>query len=101
MAFIRKNFGPIGGQSRRGIGGVPSVWAYKTADLHATVDTTGYFNAVRSLLEIGDLIYVVVVTNLDASNETLSTAGFHVLKDKSLTVVDVADVLALTMIDTD
>lgn len=101
MAFKRANFGPLGGQSRRGIKGAPAVWGYKTDDAHAAVDTTGYFNEVRNLMSIGDLIYVAVVTNLDASNEALATAGFHVLKDKSTTVVDVTDVTVLTVIDTD
>lgn len=101
MAFKKANFGPIGGQARRGIGGAPAMYAYKTDDAAATVDTDGYFNTVRNLLSIGDLVYRVTVTNLDASNEALSTAGFHVVKDKTTTTVDVTDVLALTMTDTD
>lgn len=101
MAFKRANFQPIGGQAARGIGGAPQMFSYKTDDAHAAVDTAGYFNEVRSLLQIGDLIYVVVVTNLDLATEALSTAGYHVVKDKSTTTVDVTDVTALTMTDTD
>jgi hypothetical protein len=104
MAFIQKNFGPLGGQSTKGIGGAPAAWVYKTADTHATVDTTGYFDAVRNILSIGDLIYVAVVTNLGATNEALSTAGWHVVKDKpalGAAGIDVTDVTALTVTDTD
>lgn len=101
MAFNKANFGPLGGQSKKGIGGAPAMWAYKTDDAHATVDGAGYFNTVRDMLSIGDLIYVAVVTNLNASNEALSTAGFHVVKDKSTTAIDVTDVTVLTVTDTD
>lgn len=101
MAFKKANFGPLGGQARRGIAGAPAMWAYKTDDAHATVDTDGYFNTIRNLLSIGDLIYVVVVTNLDASTEALSTAGHHVVKDKSSSAVDVTIVTALTLTDSD
>jgi hypothetical protein len=101
MAFKRANFQPIGGQACRGIGGAPQLFSYKTDDTHATVDSAGYFNEVRSLLNIGDMIDVVVVTNLDASNETFSTYGRHCVKDKSSTAVDVTDVTVGTATDTD
>lgn len=101
MAFIRANFGPAGGQSRKGIGGAPAIWVYKTADTHATVDSAGYFNEVRNLLSIGDIIWVVVVTNLGAANEALSTYGTHCVKDKSTTAVDVTDVTVGVVTDTD
>lgn len=101
MAFKRANFQPIGGQACRGIGGAPQVFSYKTDDSHATVDTAGYFNEVRSLLNVGDLIDVVVVTNLDASNEALSTYGRHAVIDKSATAVDVTNVTVGTVTDSD
>lgn len=101
MSFLRKNFGPIGGQARKGIGGAPALWSYKTDDAHAAVDAAGYFNEIRALLSVGDLIYVAVVTNLNASNEALSTAGWHVMKDKTSAAVDVTDVTALTVTDSD
>lgn len=101
MAFKRANFGPIGGQSRRGIKGAPAVWSYKTDDTHATVDTAGYFNEVRNLLSVGDLIDVVVVTNLDATTEALATYGRHAVINKSATAVDTTDVTVGTVTDTD
>lgn len=101
MAFNKENFSPIGGQSVRGIGGAPAVWSYKTADTHATVDSAGYFNEIRNLLSIGDVIFVSVVTNLGASNEALATYGTHAVINKSATAVDVTDVTAGTVTDTD
>lgn len=101
MAFTKANFSAVGGQSKRGIGGAPQMFTYKTADSHATVDSAGYFNEVRTLLSIGDIIDVVVVTNLDASTEALSTYGRHIVKDKSATAVDVTDVTVGTVTDSD
>jgi hypothetical protein len=78
-------------------GTAPRIHTYRTEDAHATVDTAGYFNPVRSLLEIGDLIYVVVVTGGGA----LSTAGWHVVATKTATAVDVTNVTALTVTNSD
>lgn len=89
----------IGGQSGRGK--APQMFSYKTQDTHATVDGAGYFNSIRESLSIGDVILVVVVTNRGASNEALSTIGWHVVKDKSTTAVDVTNVTALTVTDSD
>ena len=109
MAFSQTFFGPIGGQSKAGGSGyaagiadattprAPQMWSYMTTDAHAAVDSAGYFNSVRSLLEIGDLIYVAVIN----SSGVLQTAGFHLVKDKTSSSIDVADVLAVTMTDTD
>jgi hypothetical protein len=99
MSFKKANFQAIGGQSKRGIGGAPQVFSYKTDDAHATVDVAGYFNEVRTNLEIGDIIFVTVVTNLDAANETFSTYGTHAVIDKSATAVDVTNVTVGTATD--
>jgi len=99
MSFLRANFGPVGGQSRRGK--VPAVWAYKTDDAHTAVDAAGYFNDVSKELSIGDIINVVVVTNLDASNEAASTYGTHLVNANSGGVVDVTNVTAGTVTDSD
>lgn len=94
MAFTKASFQPIGGQGRRG--DAPQMFSYKTEDSAADLDTAGYFNEVRHMLEIGDVILRVTL-----SSGALSTTGFHVVKDKSATAVDVTDTLALTMTDTD
>lgn len=99
MAFLIKNFAPGAAQASSGM--APVIHTYKSDDTHATIDSANYFDTIRNLLRIGDLIYVVVVTNLGLSTEALSTAGFHVVKDKSTTHVDVTDVTVLTMTDTD
>lgn len=99
MAFVRVNFGPLGGQSKKGK--APATWGYKTDDAAAAVDTADYFLDVIALLSIGDLIWRVTVTNLGASNEALSTAGWHVVKDKTATSIDVTDATAATLTDTD
>ena len=94
MAFNKANFQPIGGQAKRGT--APQVFSYITEDAAATIDTAGYFNEVLALLEVGDMIFRVTT-----STGALSTAGLHVVKDKSATAVDVVDATALTVTDTD
>lgn len=99
MAFLIANFSPIGGQSSRGY--APQRFSYKTADAHATVDTSGYFNEVSGMLEPGDIIDVVVVAALGASPEVVSTYGKHVVLSNAAGVVDVSDVTVGSVTDTD
>lgn len=97
MAFDMKGWSCAAAQKP---GAAPSMFTYTTQDAHATVDTAGYFDQVRDQLRIGDLIYVTVVD----ANGALQTAGFHVVKDKpanNAAGIDVANVLAATMTDTD
>lgn len=101
MAFKRANFGPVGGQSKRGIGGAPAVWTYKSDDNHAAIDTAGYFNSLSDILNVGDIIWVTVVTNLDAANETFATYGHHAVLTNAAGVVDVSNVTVGVATDTD
>ena len=102
MPFIRRNFGPIGGNATAGSGpetspGTPQLWSYRTQDVHATVDTSGYFNEVRPLLEIGDSIYVAVVN----ASGVLQTVGTHAVITKTATAVDVTNVTVGVVTNTD
>jgi hypothetical protein len=104
MPFIRRNFAPIGGQatpSTSGTGeavpGAPQRWSYRTQDTHATVDTSGYFNDVRALLEVGDIIDVVVIN----SSGAVQTYGSHIVLTKTATAVDVSNVTVGTVANTD
>ena len=107
MAFSKEHLNPIGGQSKRGK--APQIWAYKTEDAIATVDTAGYFDngstsntGMRNVMSIGDLVHVVVVTNIDASNEAVADAGLVVVNANASGVIDTADETALnTGTDTD
>lgn len=103
MPFLRANFGPLGGQSKAGSGaetapGAPQMWAYRTADAAGTVDTSGYFNEVAGLLNVGDLIWRVTV---DAAG-SVTAAGWHVVLSKTVAgVVDVSDTTAATITNAD
>lgn len=95
MAFSSTGFQPIGGQSKAG--NAPQMWSYTTTDAAATVDTSGYFNSVASLLKVGDVIYRVTT-----SSGAVSTAGLHVVMTISAAgVVDTSDATALTVTNTD
>lgn len=93
MPFLINGFRP--GSTNTGL--APRMHFYRTADAHATVDTSGYFNDVRTLLSVGDIIYVLVVN----ASGVVQTAGWHVVMTKTATAVDVAIVTALTLTNTD
>lgn len=94
MAFNRTNFAPIGGQSTRGK--APQLFSYTTEDAAAAVDTSGYFNDVSGMLEVGDMIHRVTT-----SSGTPSAAGIHVVMSNASGVVDVSDATAIAVTDTD
>ncbi len=98
MAFKLEHFALIGPDSN---GNAGRHWAYKSDDVHAVIDTAAYFNDVADLLTVGDVINVVVVTNLDASNEAVATYGPHIVLSNASGVVDVSDVTIGVMTDTD
>jgi hypothetical protein len=109
MAFIRKNFAPLGAVSTprvRGTGetspGAPQAFTYATQDAAATVDTSGYFNDVGALLVPGDWIMRTTIN----SSGVPQTAGTHLVMTvtqaaSGVWTVDVADTLALTVTNTD
>lgn len=94
MAYDRKRLRHVG----------QGQWAYKTEDTAATVDTAAYFNEDGSPLKVGDTILRTTVTNIDASNEAVSTQGHHTVLTVTRgnpDVVDVSDTTALSQTDTD
>ena len=78
--------------SKRGNG--PSMYLYKTADTQATVNTAGYFNALSSMLEVGDIIFVYDTT-------TPSLVLTYVNAVSAAGVVDIADGTTVSATDTD
>jgi hypothetical protein len=76
-------------------GNSPAIYAYKTADAVADVNTTGYFNALSTTLSVGDLIYAVTSTGTTAVATLL-----YVLSNAS-GVVDVNDGTTLANTDGD
>ena len=79
--------------SKRGT--APSIYAYKTADAIADVNTEGYFNNLSDSLEVGDLIYCVTSTG-----STAVCTLTQVLSNSS-GVVDVANGTTLAATDSD
>lgn len=77
------------------------TYRYKTEDVHAVVDGAGYMNAAEGFLQIMDLIDVVVVTNIDASNEAVATYGRHIVLSNAAGVVDLSNVTVGLMTDSD
>lgn len=78
------------------------LYRYDTMDVHATVDTTGYFNNTDDTLNlaVGDIIDVVVWATAIRSG-TISTYGRHIVNSVSSGVVDITNVTVGVMTDTD
>jgi hypothetical protein len=106
MAFFLNNLVPVGGQNRRaapGTGeangrGAMALWVYRTEDAAAVVDTAGYFNGARGLLQQGDIILRLTIN----SSGVPQTSGMHIVTAAPASGnIDVADALALTVTNTD
>lgn len=92
MAFSSTGFTVVTASKR---GQAPSIYAYKTADAAATVDTAGYFNALSDTLQVGDLIYLVT----SATGTAVASLGYVV--SNAAGVVDINDPTVLANTDTD
>ena len=91
MAYASSGLTPIGGQSKAG--NAPQMWAYKSADAIATVNTSGYFNSASDLLKVGDLMYIY--------DSNTHTASLVIVLSNASGVLDVSDGTAITVADAD
>lgn len=98
MAFDITYLVPQTHQGKRGV--ASTQWSYWTLDVHATVDTTGYFNAAAGLLSPGDVINVFVFTTTIGTG-AISTYGPHIVLSNAAGVVDVSNVTVGVVTDTD
>jgi len=92
MAFSTTGFTAVTASKR---GNAPSIYAYKTTDAIADVNTTGYFNYLSDTLEVGDLIYCVTSTGSTA------VATLAYVLSNAAGVVDVSDGTVLANTDSD
>jgi hypothetical protein len=76
-------------------GNAPSIYAYKTTDAIADVNTAGYFNSLTTVLSVGDLIYCVTSTG------TTAVATLVYVLSNASGVVDVTDGTTLAATDGD
>jgi hypothetical protein len=92
MAFSATGFTTVSAAKR---GQAPSVYAYKTTDAIADVNTEGYFNDLSDSLEVGDLIFCVT------SIGTTAVATLTVVRSNASGVVDVDNGTTLAATDSD
>lgn len=76
-----------------GVGNGYKLYRYDTMDVHATIDTDGYFNNNDEdiNLQVGDLIEVVVWATALRTG-TISTYGKHMVMAVAAGVVDLSTV---------
>jgi hypothetical protein len=92
MAFDANGFTAYSASKR---GNAPSMYGYKSADAIADVNTSGYFNSMASLLDVGDIIHCVTSTG-----STAVVTLVYVVSNAS-GVVDVTDGTTLANTDGD
>lgn len=93
MAFARAGWNPIGGQSKKGT--APQMFTYTTTDTVATVNTSGYFNAISDEVVVGDII-----TSVTSTGGTLASS-IHTVVSNASGVVDVSDGTTIAQTDSD
>jgi len=92
MAYSSTGFSTIAASKA---GNAPAMYAYKTTDALADVNTAGYFNELSSILSVGDLIYCVTSTG------TTAVASLVYVLSNASGVVDVNDGTVLANTDGD
>lgn len=92
MAYSSTGFSTIAASKA---GNAPAMYAYKTTDAIADVNTAGYFNELSSILSVGDLIYCVTSTG------TTAVASLVYVLSNASGVVDVNDGTVLANTDSD
>jgi len=93
MAFSATGFNAVGGQSKSG--NAPAIYTYSSADAQSVIRASGYFNAVASILKVGDLIFCFSATG---GTPVMSTAYVN---SNTGSVVDITDGVTVTATDTD
>ena len=93
MAFSATGFNAVGGQSKAG--NAPAIYTYSSTDAQSVIRVSGYFNAVASILKVGDLIFCYSATG---GTPVMSTAYVN---SNASNVVDITDGVTVTATDTD
>ena len=93
MAFDSVGFSSVGGQSKAG--NAPAIYTYASADAQSVIRAAGYFNAVASILKVGDIVFCYSATG---GTPVMSTAYVN---SNTCTVVDITDGVVVTATDTD
>ena len=92
MAYDSKGLNLAAGSKA---GNAPQIWTYKSDDLAADIDGSGYFNSAAALLKVGDLMYI------HADADSTPTFGLAVVNGNTGTVVDITSLTSLGTIDSD
>jgi hypothetical protein len=91
MPFLADGFNTHGASKS---GNAPSIHTYSTPDAITAVDTTGYFNAIASLLRVGDIIHCFTSTG---GTPAMTTVWVN---SNTGSVVDVTDGSTIAATDT-
>jgi hypothetical protein len=90
MAFSSTGWNTIAANKS---GNAPSLYSYKSADTQATINSSGYFDSLSTLLKVGDVIFVY--------DSTTPSLVITYVNSNSSGVVDIADGTTVSATDTD
>ena len=90
MAFSSTGWNTIAANKA---GNAPSLYSYKSADTQATINTSGYFSSLTTLLAVGDVIFVY--------DSTTPSLVITYVNSNASGVVDIADGTTVSATDTD
>jgi hypothetical protein len=90
MAFSSTGWNTIAANKA---GNAPSLYSYKSADTQATINSSGYFDTLSTLLKVGDVIFVY--------DSTTPSLVITYVNSNSSGVVDIADGTTVSATDTD
>jgi hypothetical protein len=90
MAFSSTGWNTIAANKS---GNAPSLYSYKSADTQATINSSGYFDTLSTLLKVGDVIFVY--------DSTTPSLVITYVNSNSSGVVDIADGTTVSATDTD
>lgn len=90
MAYSATGFAVIAASKG---GNAPSIYSYKSADTQATVNTSGYFDSLSTMLSVGDIIFVY--------DTTTPSLVLTYVNGNASGVVDIADGTTVSATDTD
>jgi len=72
-----------------------TLWHYKTPDLAADVDSSGYFDEAASMLRTGDFIMA------NTAIENTIASGVFIVKSNDGTTIDVSNISSFGLANTD
>jgi len=78
--------------AKRRWGAQPKLWSFKTEASEATINTADFFLVAIDILNVGDRIFVVEVTNRGSSSESFTASRWHYVSAKTANSITISTI---------